>query len=160
MRGRKERESELERALEASRRRVAELELKLERQAGRDPLTGLANLGRLRDQLDREVARARRHGRPLSVSVVDVDHFRAINARGGYAVGDEILIAVGKMLEGATRSSDIVARTGADEFVLVLPETDTLGALNAFERLMLELEALEVGPVTTASVSIGVAELQ
>ena len=160
MRRRKDRESELERRLEASRRRVAELELKLERQAGRDPLTGLANLSRMRDQLDVEIGRARRHGRPLSVAVVDVDGFRAINARGGYALGDEVLRAVGRMLEDATRASDVVARTGADEFVLVLPETDTLGALNAFERLMLELEALDIGPVRGASVSIGVAELQ
>src|SRR3954468_15727869 len=123
MRGRKEREAELETSLEQERRRVSELELVLERQAGRDPLTGLANLGRMRDQLDVEIGRARRHGRPLSVAVVDVDGFRAMNTRGGYAVGDEVLRSVGRMLENATRASDVVARTGADEFVLVLPET-------------------------------------
>src|SRR3954467_15710742 len=106
MRGRKEREAELETSLEQERRRVSELELVLERQAGRDPLTGLANLGRLRDQLEVEVGRARRHGRPLTVAVGDVDGFRAINARGGYGVGDDVLVEVARMLEGATRSSD------------------------------------------------------
>src|SRR5829696_10574871 len=112
MRGRRGRERELARLLEEQRRRVSELELALERKAGRDPLTGLANLGRLRDLLDTEVARARRHGRALSVAVVDVDGFRNINARGGYNVGDLVLKEVAKMLESATRSSDIVARTG------------------------------------------------
>src|SRR3954464_15190036 len=102
MRGRRGREGDLEQLLEQQRRRVAELELRLERQAGRDPLTGLANLGRMRDQLDVEIGRARPPGRPLSVAVVDVDHFRAINARGGYAVGDEVLKSVGRMLESAT----------------------------------------------------------
>jgi diguanylate cyclase (GGDEF)-like protein len=160
MRGRKERETELETMVEEQRRRVAELELVLERQAGRDPLTGLANLGRLRDQLETEVQRARRHGRPLTVAVVDVDNFRDVNARCGYGVGDELLQTVAKMLGDATRASDVVARTGSDEFVLVLPETDTMGALNAFERLMLELEALELGAISGASVSIGVAALQ
>ena len=160
MRRRKGREASLERLLEEQRRRVSELELALERRAGRDPLTGLPSLGRLRDELEREVHRARRHGRALSVAVVDVDHFRDVNARGGYNAGDLVLREVAKMLEGATRSSDIVARTGSDEFVLVLPETDTLGALNAFERLMLEFEALEIGPISGVSVSIGVAALQ
>ena len=155
--GRREREVDLERLLEEARRRIADLEGQLQRQAGRDPLTGLASLPRLRSQLDMELQRARRHGRPLSLALLDIDGFRALNARHGYPAGDEVLVAVGKLFGGYTRSHDMVARTSADEFAVLMPETDSMGALQAFERLLLELEVLEAGPVRGVSASIGVA---
>ena len=155
--GRREREGELEGLLEQSRRRVAELELLLERQGGRDPVTGLITLTRLRSQLEVEMQRARRHGRPLTVALLDIDGFRSINARSGFAQGDALLVAVAGVIREYTRAHDIVGRTAADEFALVMPETDTLGALQAFERILLELEALEAGPISSVSASVGVA---
>jgi diguanylate cyclase (GGDEF)-like protein len=155
--GRREREADLERALEQSRRRIAELELALERQAGRDPLTGLATLPRVRSQLEIEMQRARRHGRPLSVAILDLDGFRAVNARAGYATADALLVAVSGVIREVTRGHDLVGRTGPDEFALVMPETSPEGVLRAFQRILLELEAVEAGPVSSASASIGVA---
>lgn len=156
MTGRRERERELETLLEASRRRVGELEAELEAGHGRDALTGLVTLPRLREQLEAEVHRARRHGHPLSVALVDLDGFRAVNARSGFAAGDGVLLAVADILRRFTRASDVVARSSADEFAVVMPETDALGALQAFERVLLELAALDTGAVEGASASIGI----
>ena len=114
-------------------------------------------LTRLRSQLEVEIQRARRHGRPLSVAVLDIDGFRSINARSGFAQGDALLVAVADVIREYTRAHDIVGRTAADEFALVMPETDMLGALQAFERILLELEALDAGPISSVSASVGVA---
>lgn len=154
---RRERQSELETLLEASRRRVTQLEHELEASRERDPLTGLLTLPRLCEQLEAEVQRARRHGHPLSVALVDLDGFRAINARSGYGAGDALLVEAAGILRRFTRASDVVARSSADEFAVVMPETDALGALQAFERVLLELAALDTGSVEGASASIGIA---
>jgi diguanylate cyclase (GGDEF)-like protein/putative nucleotidyltransferase with HDIG domain len=137
--------------------RIAALERQLEVQAGFDPVTGLVSLPRFRAQLDIEVQRSRRHGRPLSAAVLDIDGFRDINSRHGYAIGDTVLAAVGTVLTNATRIHDFACRTSADEFVVVMPETDIPGAERAFERIMLELEAAEAGPVSHISASVGIA---
>jgi diguanylate cyclase (GGDEF)-like protein/putative nucleotidyltransferase with HDIG domain len=109
-------------------------------------------------RLDVEIERSRRHARPLTVVVLDIDGMRALNAHHGRAVADRVLKAVAKTLTDFTRASDAVTRSGADEFAVMLPETDTARAVQALERIMLELEALRIERVESVTVSAGVAQ--
>ena len=154
----RKREQELERELEAARTRIAALKHELEARAVRDPLTDLPTPEVLLARLEAEVERSRRHGRPLSVVVMDVDGFRQVNARHGRAVGDALLKAVGSLLSSWSRVSDEVSRTSADEFTLTLPETCAADAQKFIGRVVLELEVLQVGPLNGVSISAGVAE--
>jgi diguanylate cyclase (GGDEF)-like protein/putative nucleotidyltransferase with HDIG domain len=157
VRGRQQRE-DLERQLADAQRQIADLERRLGLQAGNDPVTGLLNLGRFRAQLDVEVKRTRRHGRPLCAAVLDIDGFRAVNIEHGYAVGDELLTAAGRALAASMRAHDLACRTGADEFAILLPETDLAGAEIGMQRVLAELESTNVGPLESVRASIGVAE--
>jgi diguanylate cyclase (GGDEF)-like protein/putative nucleotidyltransferase with HDIG domain len=157
VRGRQQRE-DLERQLADAQRQIADLERRLGMQAGNDPVTGLLNLGRFRAQLDVEVKRTRRHGRPLCAAVLDIDAFRAVNADHGFAVGDELLTDAGRALGAGMRAHDLACRTGADEFAILLPETDLAGAVTSMQRVLAELENTTVGPVESIRGSIGVAE--
>ena len=156
MRARQHRE-DLERRLADAQRQIADLDRRLARQAGNDPVTGLLNLSRFRAQLDVEVKRTRRHGRPLSAAVLDIDGFRAVNTQHGYAVGDELLAIVGRVLGSGIRSHDLACRTGADEFAIVLPETDLAGAETTMQRVLAELENTSVDVLGSIRASIGVA---
>src|SRR3712207_3642374 len=126
-RARAERE-DLSRQVAEARARAAELEALLRAGADRDPVTGLASLPRFRPALEIECDRARRHGRPLSLAVLDIDGFRAINVRAGHAAGDVVLRTVGDVLRQHTRTHDVLARTGGDEFTVLMPETEVHGA--------------------------------
>ena len=123
MLGNKGQREHLEQQLAAARKRIAELERDLQVRSVRDPLTGLLAFTAFERRLDEEVERSRRHGRALSVAVVDVDGFRALNARTGRHVGDEVLKKVAHVLDGFTRATDVTTRASADEFVVMLPET-------------------------------------
>ncbi|MDQ6914727.1 MAG: diguanylate cyclase [Actinomycetota bacterium] len=155
--GRKDRELDLERMLADAQARIAELEAELRGRAERDPVTGLATLDRFRAALDLEMSRARRHGRDLAVAVIDVDDFRALMARHGHAVGDDVLRHVSHVLEHETRATDIACRAGGDEFAVLMPETDLNGAAAFCERILLALEGARVGPVEGIRVSGGIA---
>ena len=155
--GHRQRQEDLERQLEASRQRVAELERELEVRTVREPLTGLLTLKAFERRLDEEIERCRRHGRALTVAVVDVDGFRAACARHRRHVGDDMLKAVARILGAATRATDVTARASADEFLVMLPETTSADALRCFERVQLELETTAVGPVECIAASIGLA---
>ena len=147
--------------LAKARQRIAELEADLARLEQRDPLTrSLLSLTAFRTQLELDVARAHRYGRPLTVALIDIDGFRRLNAERGYAVGDAVLVAVGKLIAEQTRVHDLACRTGGDEFALLLPETGSSAAMGAIDRVLVELEDLEVGGVRGVSVSIGVAALE
>jgi diguanylate cyclase (GGDEF)-like protein/putative nucleotidyltransferase with HDIG domain len=156
VRARQHRE-ELERQLADAQRQIADLERRLARQASNDPVTGLLNLSRFRAQLDVEVKRTRRHGRPLCAAVLDIDGFRAVNAQHGYAVGDELLAVVGRALGAGMRSHDLSCRTGADEFAILLPETNLAGAEASMQRVLAELEGTSVDALESIRASIGVA---
>jgi two-component system cell cycle response regulator len=126
-----------------------------------DLLTGLLNRRAFLESTGREVARTKRYNDVLSVILLDVDHFKHINDRRGHAAGDVVLSAVGKLLNQAVRTCDIVARWGGEEFVLVLPSTSLDGAGQVAERVreLLEGAGIEDGngdpiPVTA---SFGVA---
>jgi two-component system chemotaxis family response regulator WspR len=136
----------------------------LERAASRDALTGLTNRRHLDRTIEQEVSRARRYQRSLSVIFLDIDHFKAYNDAFGHARGDEVLRAVGRILQENTRVSDTVARYGGEEFVVLLPEADEDAAELAAEKLrrVVEAAAIEGAPgVPTGhlTVSIGVAAL-
>lgn len=108
---------------------------KLERQTLEDALTGLANRRRLEQRLGEEFALALRHGRPLVVAMADLDHFKAVNDRFSHAVGDATLRTTAHILSSHVRHTDLVARFGGEEFVIVLAETDANAAHTVCEKL-------------------------
>ncbi|MFO0694736.1 MAG: diguanylate cyclase [Polyangiales bacterium] len=140
----------------------ARLFAELERQAQTDGLTGVYNRRGLFDRLDREVDRAKRYGRPLSVLLLDVDHFKKINDTHGHAVGDEVLRELGHRISAGLRRSDFVGRYGGEEFVMVLPETERNGAAELGERVRSAIAktpfATEVGELRV-TISAGVASI-
>jgi two-component system cell cycle response regulator len=126
-----------------------------------DALTGLLNRRAFLESTSREVARTRRYNDKLSVVLLDVDHFKHINDRRGHAAGDVVLTAVGKLLAGAVRTCDIVARWGGEEFVIVLPSTALGGAEEVAERIRGQLAAAQIidsgGETIPVTASFGVA---
>jgi diguanylate cyclase (GGDEF)-like protein len=93
-----------------------------------DPLTGMWNHAEFHERLREEIARAQRHGRPVSLLFADVDNFKAFNDLHGHRLGDELLRQVAARIQSAVRGSDIAARYGGDEFGVILPETPVQGA--------------------------------
>jgi diguanylate cyclase (GGDEF)-like protein len=132
-------------------------------EAATDPLTGLWNRRRLSEMLAREVDRALRFDHPLSFLIFDVDDFKAINDREGHPQGDAVLRAVAEVVLETTRSIDVAARYGGDEFALILLETDFDGAAMLAERLRTGFKNAEIprdgGPPMKATISVGVATL-
>ncbi|HVE68812.1 MAG TPA: diguanylate cyclase [Solirubrobacteraceae bacterium] len=157
MLGRRERESHLEEHLSEAKARINELESELRARSEYDRVTGLGTLDRLRNQLDIEAARARRHGRDLAVAVLDVDDFRAACARHGHAAGDDVLRTVAGVLVEQTRAHDITCRGAGDEFVVLMPETGLEGAAVCIERMLRALETTPAGKVETVRLSAGIA---
>jgi len=130
--------------------------------ASRDGLTGLYNHRFLRDALERETARGKRHTRQFSLLIVDVDHFKRFNDSFGHLAGDEALLRVADVLRANSRASCVAARYGGEEFVLLVPEVDRPGALIVAERIRAGVRDSAVSdPLTGAArpltVSIGVA---
>lgn len=99
-----------------------------------DPLTGLYDYGYLWERLEQEVQRAKRHGRALSIVMLDIDWFKRYNDQYGHLWGDIALKEIASILQGISRRSDVVARYGGDEFVMILPETPLDGASAIGER--------------------------
>ncbi|MBK9064897.1 MAG: diguanylate cyclase [Acidobacteria bacterium] len=140
-------------------RALAELEAKnelLERLALTDPLTGLANRRAFEEALSTETARATRHGKPLSLLFLDLDHFKDVNDRHGHAVGDEVLSAVSDLLKRLGRRGDMSARIGGEEFAVILPQTSLPQAKLVAERIRAALEASPVGRSQFVSVTTSI----
>jgi diguanylate cyclase (GGDEF)-like protein len=136
----------------------AELEEKnalLENMATLDPLTGLANRRKLSDGLDAAVSGAA-VGAPTSVLVIDVDHFKSFNDEFGHLAGDEVLRTVAAMLRASTRSSDLVARFGGDEFIVLLSGVDSQVAKKIAEDLRASI-ASQPWPHRLVTASFGIA---
>lgn len=132
------------------------------RDAAHDMLTGLANRRRAEERLAAELARARRLHTPLSVLLLDLDHFKLINDRWGHAAGDQVLVATADALQGSLRGADLATRYGGEEFLAILPDTGPEAALEVAERIRTEIEGLEVpanGDTLRATTSIGIASL-
>lgn len=128
-----------------------------------EALTGLFRREAILEQLQREVERARRYGRPFSVAMADLDHFKSINDRHGHLAGDTVLARVAQTLSGAIRFSDAIGRYGGEEFLLLFPETDLAGAITVAEKIRRQVEGLSVvvpsGSPLGLTVSLGVATL-
>ena len=128
-----------------------------------DPLTGVNNRATVLHQLEKHYDLARRHRRPMSLILADLDHFKRINDTHGHAAGDQVLRIFGGLLMGRLRGSDQVGRLGGEEFLVVLPETTAAMALSLAEELRrnLERELIEVlGHPLRPTCSLGVAELK
>ncbi|GIW34845.1 tetratricopeptide repeat protein [Meiothermus sp.] len=152
----KEANAEKTRLLDKLRQQSKELE----RLARQDPLTRLYNRRYLEENLGREFAASKRYNFPLSIAMVDIDHFKQINDRFSHQVGDDVLRLVAQMLESNCRGVDFAARYGGEEFALVFPQTDLLGALVACERLRQRVESYDwstIHPHLKVTVSIGVS---
>ena len=114
----------------------------LRRLSVRDRLTGLCNRGHFDERLDQELGRSRRTGLPLSVAVIDVDHFKRFNDAYGHLAGDAALREVAGVLRRGVRGSDVAARYGGEEFVLLLPGTAPEAAAERLDRLRETVAAL------------------
>jgi diguanylate cyclase (GGDEF)-like protein len=126
------------------------------RQAATDPLTGLANRRTFRERLEAEVRRADRHGRPLSLVIFDLDHFKAVNDTHGHQAGDDALIAVACRLTALARNGELIARIGGEEFAWLMPETTQDGAYLAAERARQTIGSAPFGDVGRLTLSAGV----
>ncbi|HEX2804613.1 MAG TPA: GGDEF domain-containing protein, partial [Kineosporiaceae bacterium] len=130
--------------------------------AATDALTGLASRRRLLELAESEFDHAMRSHHPLSVLMIDVDHFKQINDRFGHHTGDQVLCTVAEICRNQLRPQDLIGRYGGDELIAVLPDTDAHGAVVVATRLQERLRHLfehdQVGPALT-TLSIGVAEL-
>jgi len=112
----------------------------LELQANTDHLTGLANRRHFMATLEREMERSTRYARPLSLIILDLDHFKKVNDTHGHAAGDGVLRATAAVLRAACRDVDLAARLGGEELALLLPETSSEGAHILAERVREEIE--------------------
>lgn len=140
------------------------LRRQFEREATVDGLTGLRNRRWFDGTLTRLFERNRRDGTPLSLLVIDVDHFKRFNDTYGHAAGDDVLKAVGKTLASSLRPTDMPARYGGEEFVVLLPNTRIDGALVAAERVRMamaraELQASDGRELPRITISVGAVEL-
>jgi len=143
-------------------RRLRERQAELEIASSTDPLTSLANRRTFFQRLGEEIARARRHRRPLSVLMIDVDHFKAINDVHGHLAGDDVLRRLAARIQEALRTADVAARYGGEEFSLLLPETSLEGARVVADRLLSVGRTVGVRAEEgseTITVSVGLAEL-
>lgn len=133
----------------------------LEQAARTDELTGLFNRRAFFDFADIFLVNARRHGRPLTILIIDIDHFKRINDLFGHPVGDRVLNEVAERMSSAIREVDRIARIGGEEFAVLLPETPLESALEIAGRIRLALQPIQLQCCAEVkpTVSIGVATL-
>jgi diguanylate cyclase (GGDEF)-like protein len=124
-----------------------------------DSLTGLPNRRALTRQIERELARARRYGRALTIALLDVDHFKAINDTHGHDVGDRVLREIGRTAREELRDTDALGRWGGEEFMLIAPETSLSQGQALAERVRTRLADARILDTLRVTVSIGVAAL-
>lgn len=129
----------------------------------KDPLTGLYNRAAMNDALSREIKLARRNKSPVSLILIDIDHFKTINDTYGHSVGDTVLRSLASTITSCIRTTDILARFGGEEFSIVLNNTDVAGAKLLAERIgqAARSASCEVnGKPVVYTISLGVATLQ
>jgi diguanylate cyclase (GGDEF)-like protein len=149
----------VDRALEKKRLKEANLRLlrDMEGLSRTDALTGVWNRRAFEETMQRELLRASRHGLPLSLVMLDIDHFKRINDTYGHRVGDDVLKWFGIHVSRMLREGDTIHRFGGEEFAIVLPHTDQQGALLAAERVLAYLAASTFQDSLTVTASAGVA---
>ena len=130
---------------------------KRKHQAMSDPLTGIPNRAAFDERLEREFQRWKRYATPLTLLVLDVDHFKNINDTYGHETGDQILRHVGSKLLHSIRESDLAARFGGEEFLAILSDTDQEGAMAMAEKIRRTIEDETFPVISRLTISIGVA---
>ena len=138
---------------------LARLRVMLERErdmSRTDPLTGLPNVRAFREALVVELMRLQRYGQPVSLAYIDVDNFKHVNDSGGHGAGDELLKTLARVLRDSSRGTDVVARHGGDEFVVMYPVVDQPAARALIEGLRARADAAMKRGNWPASLSIGV----
>ena len=131
----------------------------LERLSVSDALTGLANRLRLDQVLGQESARRARSGAPVSVILLDLDHFKTVNDQHGHPAGDRVLVTIGKLLKAGSRQTDEVGRWGGEEFLVVCRDTDLAGACASAQKLRERIAAQDFKGIGRRTASFGVAQL-
>jgi diguanylate cyclase (GGDEF)-like protein len=123
-----------------------------------DALTGVGSRKLLENRLEAERSRSERYRCPYSVAIIDLDNFKIINDRYGHATGDEKLKHLADCLKQATRTSDLIARYGGDEFVILMPETKQADAVTVMERIRTSVRQIALADGTAMSISCGIVE--
>jgi diguanylate cyclase (GGDEF)-like protein len=147
-------------ALEEERHRNALLVEELEQLSREDPLTAIGNRRAWDERLTGEVLRARRSGRPLSVLICDLDHFKAVNDRFGHSAGDAVLRTTTAVLVGRAPSTDFLARLGGDELAVLCPDTSLAAAAELARDIRDGIRTADFVDGIAMTCSIGVAELE
>jgi diguanylate cyclase (GGDEF)-like protein len=140
------------------RLRLQELARDLGQQAVTDPLTGLYNRLRIDQAVADEITRAARYRQPLALVLIDVDHFKAINDVYGHRAGDKTLVRLAEAMRALVRRSDLIARWGGEEFLLLMPGADGEMARRAAEKVRTAVEGLEFEDVGRVTCSFGVTQ--
>lgn len=143
---------------EAANRALQEANAELQRIATTDALTGVWNRRHFEQALQVEVARTARHGSPLSLLLLDLDHFKVVNDVFGHQVGDVVLVQMADLSRQQLRTGDVLARWGGEEFVVLMPECEAADAAVLAERLRLNLAACPMPEVGNVTASDGVAQ--
>ncbi|MBV8201757.1 MAG: sensor domain-containing diguanylate cyclase, partial [Acidobacteria bacterium] len=129
-----------------------------------ESLTGLLRREAILEHLDHELERAQRYGRPLTLAMADLDHFKEVNDRYGHLAGDTLLKAVSQVASEGLRSTDMIGRYGGEEFLVVLPETEIAGAVSVAEKIRSLVQKtsvpMEDGTLVRVTISIGLASLR
>jgi diguanylate cyclase (GGDEF)-like protein len=146
--------------LQSSRQELAEALAKMQAMASHDELTGLANRRHMQSLLEEEVKRARRQAQPMTVAILDLDHFKHINDGHGHQVGDEVLRRFADTASAALREIDVLARWGGEEFLLLCPastDTQAITGLSRVQQALSKQPLLPEMPALKVSFSAGVA---
>ncbi len=152
--------AEAQRELLSAHYRLKRREEEVRVLAQSDPLTGIANRRRLHDVLAVEYARARQSGGALTIAMADIDHFKSINDKFGHDVGDTVIRTFANVIKGRIRTTDLAARFGGEEFVVLMPESDTAGAVQCIEEIRTRFEQTNIPPIQRpVTASFGVATL-
>jgi diguanylate cyclase (GGDEF)-like protein len=144
-------------------RKINEAQRKLVELATIDDLTQLCNRRYFFERFNQEMERAKRYQRPLSCLILDIDHFKQVNDTYGHLSGDQVLVDIAQILRNNCRQSDLAGRYGGEELIILLPETDSPGAMIIAERIREMIEQHQTvddrGEIIRVTVSMGVASL-
>lgn len=147
--------------LRAKNKQLEELLYKVEYLAITDALTGLYNRRRFHDILQKEFERSKRYSSPVSLLMIDIDHFKKINDKHGHLAGDHVLLEVAQIIQKNIRDVDTAARYGGEEYIVILPNTEKNDALTVAERMRISIQNSSFQEINkdAITVSIGIAGL-